>query len=70
MLNFHGHSQCSCINVARLSVLYYATVAHVVNIPVKSMSTGYKLGLEVTMPSNNNGFISRVGNLGTTTKLC
>ena len=40
VLNFHGHSQCPCINVARLSVLHYATVAHVVNIPGKSMSTG------------------------------
>ena len=40
VLNFHGHSQCSYINVARLSVLHYATVAHVVNIPGKSMSTG------------------------------
>ena len=40
VLNFHGHSQCPYINVARLSVLHYATVAHVVNIPGKSMSTG------------------------------
>ena len=40
VLNFHGHSQCPCINVARLSVLHYDTVAHVVNIPGKSMSTG------------------------------
>ena len=40
VLNFHGHSQCPCINVARLSVLHYDTVAHVVNIPGRSMSTG------------------------------
>ena len=33
VLNFHGHSQCPSINVARLSVLHYATVVHVVNIP-------------------------------------
>ena len=32
VLNFHGHSQCPCINVARFSVLHYATVAHAVNI--------------------------------------
>ena len=37
VLNFHGHSQCLCINVARLNVLHYDTVAHVVNIPGKSM---------------------------------
>ena len=40
VLNFHGHLQCPCINVARLSVLHYATVAHAVNTPGKSMSTG------------------------------
>ena len=51
MLNFHGHSQCPCINVSRLSVLHYDTVAYVVNIPGKSMSTGKTHGLEVAMPS-------------------
>ena len=40
VLNFYGHLQCPCINVARHSVLHYATVVHVVNIPGKSMSTG------------------------------
>ena len=49
MLNFHGHSQCPYINVARLSVLHYATVAHVVNIPGKSMSTGYITGPDPKM---------------------
>ena len=36
VLNFYCHSKCPCINVARLSVLYYDTIAHVVNIPGKS----------------------------------
>ena len=40
VLNFYGHSQCPCIYVARLCVLHYDTIAHVVNIPGKSMSTG------------------------------
>ena len=29
VLNFHGHSQCPCINVARHSVLHYDRIAHV-----------------------------------------
>ena len=36
VLNFHGHSQCPCINVARLSVLHYDTIAYAFNIPGKS----------------------------------
>ena len=35
VLNFHGHSQCPCINVARLSVLHYDRIANV-NIQGKS----------------------------------
>ena len=34
VLNFHGHSQCPCINVARLSVLHNDTI--VVDIPGRS----------------------------------
>ena len=47
MLNFHGHSQCPCINVARLSVLHYATVAHAVNTPGKSILSDRGQSLEI-----------------------